>query len=103
MGGATRYHFYAPFERLHLSFFENIGLWLFCYATEHAVTKPWSPFPMDTTQNASTVTSLLTDTLECSLTYLLTYNRRPHLDTNEYRGILSRYIPWRKIVGTAQH
>jgi len=38
------------------------------------------------------------------LTYLLTYlillSDRHH-GTTEYRGTFSRYVPWRKIVGTA--
>ena len=59
-------------------------------------SKPWSPIPVDTTQNASTATSILTDTLKHSLTYLfiylLIYNQQRH-----------HGVPWCRIIGTTQH
>jgi len=37
------------------------------------------------------------------LTYLLTLKVKYNHGTTEYRGIFPRYLPWRKISGTAQH
>ena len=92
---------FAPFERVHLKLSAS-ETGVLCYA---------SPVPMDTTQNASTVISLLIDTVKYSITlylfhftYLLTYSfiyLQSSAAPRYYR--VPQYIPWRKIVYIAQH
>jgi len=62
---------------------------------------------MVTTQNASTATSVLTHSSN-SLTYLIYLlvihlSQRSQHGTTEYRGIISRYVLWHKIIGRAEY